>query len=236
MIVSEYVGEACNTLDQSIPTNITLPPGRWALSARSTIPVVGVQVGGRIEVLTWGETIDLASESAVVSKSFHAGDLVMTTASPGAQPTAPGAITIPADLRFDAAATNYVSRVVDVRGCVQAYLCMNAVVGDLDVDVTHKSFRTGAYGFRAWATDPTRGVVRVRVSMLQYSSMIPLGIGSGTNYDTTAPPPLRSLMETRPMALLDTLQTSMSAGQAGAAGFLKGGFYYADNFFLLVYR
>ncbi len=34
MIVSEYVSEACATLDQSVATNITLPPGRWALSAR----------------------------------------------------------------------------------------------------------------------------------------------------------------------------------------------------------
>ena len=236
MIVGEYVEKFSQSLGDAVPTNLTLPPGRWALSARSTVPVVGVQQGGRLDVLTWGEVIDVTAPASVVSLSFHAGDLVMTSALPGTQPAAPGAITIPADLRLDAAATNYVSRVIDVRGCVQAYLCMNAVVGDLDVNVTHKSFRTNANGFNTWATDPARGVVRVQVSMLQYSSQIPLGIGSGTNYDTTAPPPLRSLLETRPMALLDTLQTSMSAGQAGAAGFIKGGTFYADNFFLLVYR
>ena len=232
MIVEVHVNQAAGSPSEGIPTVVSVPAGCWALSTRSTVPFVAITYAGREEVLTWGERADVpkGQNAVIVSQSLHAGDIMLTTSTP----VIPGCVSIPAE--FQSATIGgvacYQSRVIDVRGAHRAFLCLNQVVGDLTVYTTHKSFRTQSYGDNTWATG--QGAVQSQVAAVQYSSKIPLGIGSGSWFDTG--PGAYSLQDNTPQCLLDTLQVYLNTAQANATGWLKAVSYFTDAFFVLEYR
>ena len=227
----------------SVATDVIVPPGRWALSPLSTVPLVGLQYGGFEEELALGESIEVKKPSVLTSRSFHAGEIVLTSSSP----VIPATINVPASFEqvFDPVAivNYYQSRLIDVRQARAAYCSFNTITSPaLSWTTRHRSYRTNGLGPLTWAAgNPgvdagSGGTVEYSWSASTWFNNIPLGIGLGETLDTL--PPGRTLPELRPMALLDTVQIRVLRGTADAAGWIKGasGTLYADAFVTLVYR
>ncbi len=217
----------------------TLGPGRWVLTARSTIPFVSVKWGQGSRTLTWGEAVEIPSGESggqVLSASYHPGDAHFAAVGDGWGFTAfrPASVTIPAQIfqvpASPAPVVIWRTIQVDTRLARRAYLWLAVTAG---ADLPWKVYLSGERSLVAGPSTITAtgkaGVTDYTQTAVGYANSIPLGFGAGQNREPA--PGLNSLPELRAMALLDWAFVEFTAADAAVAGISET----SDAFFTLEY-